>query len=105
MAMWAHLAHWILDHRRSILVLVAVITAVLGYQAMQVKTDHTTGHFLSKESKTVQDFLRASEVFGQSQTILYLVFEGADPYDPAFLQTLDLLEQEISRYQGVEHVL
>ena len=105
MAMWVHLAHWILDHRRSILLLVAVITAVLGYQAMQVKTDHTTGHFLSKESKTVQDFLRASEVFGQSQTILYLVFEGADPYDRAFLQTLDSLEQEISGYQGVEHVL
>ena len=105
MAMWTHLAHWILDHRRTIVVLVTVITVVLGYQAMQVTTDHTTGHFLSKESKTVQDFLRASEVFGQSQTILYLVFEGADPYDPAFLQTLDLLEQEISSYQGVEHVL
>ena len=105
MAMWSHLAHWILDHRRSILLLVALITAVLGYQALQVTTDHTTGHFLPKESTTVQDFLRASEVFGQSQTILYLVFEGSDPADPTFLQALDSLVQEISGYEGVESTL
>ena len=105
MAMWAHLAHWILDRRRPIVLLVALITLALGSQAIQVKTDHTTGHFLPNESKTVQDFLRASEVFGQSQTILYLVFEGSDPADPAFLQQLDSLVQEISGYHGVESVL
>jgi len=103
--MWVHLAHWILDHRRSIVLLVVVITALLGYWAMQVTTDHTTAHLLPSQSKTVQDFNRASEVFGESQTILYLVFEGADPYDPAFLQALDSLVQEISGYPGIEHVL
>ncbi len=103
--MWVHLAHWILDHRRSIVLLVVVITALLGYWAMQVTTDHTTAHLLPSQSKTVQDFKRASEVFGESQTILYLVFEGADPYDPAFLQALDSLVQEISGYPGIEHVL
>lgn len=103
--MWAHLAHWILDHRRAILLLVAAVTAVLGYWATKVTTDHNTGHFLSRESQTARDFSRASEVFGQSQTILYLVFEGADPYDPAFLQALDALVQDLSAYRGVEYVL
>ena len=72
---------------------------------MQITTDHTTGHFLSKESRTIQDFERASEVFGESQTILYLVFEGADPYDPNFFQALDTLTQEITAYEGVDNVL
>ena len=89
MSMWSHVAHWILNHRSPILLVVAVLTVFLGYWTTQITTDHTTGHFLSKESRTIQDFKRASEVFGESQTILYLVFEDADPYDQAFLQALD----------------
>ena len=103
--MWSHIAHWILDHRRAILVVLTGLTVFLGYYMAQISTDHTTGHFLSKESRTVQNFERASEVFGESQTILYLVFEGADPYDPAFLQALDSLVQEVSAYEGIDNVL
>ncbi|MFQ5569011.1 MAG: RND family transporter [Rhodothermales bacterium] len=105
MSMWSHIAHWILDHRRSIVLLLVVLTVFLGYWATQVKTDHTTGNFISAESQAFHDFQRASEVFGESQTILYLIFEDADPYDPPFLQALDTLTQNVSTYEGVEYVL
>ena len=105
MSMWAHIAHWILNHRLSISLVVTVLSIGLGYWAIQITTDHTTGHFLAKDSRTVQDFERASEVFGQSQTILYIVFEDADPYDSGFLQALDSLAQEIASYEGVDNVL
>ena len=81
MSMWSHVAYWILNHRSPILLVVAVLTVFLGYWTTQITTDHTTGHFLSKESRTIQDFQRASEVFGESQTILYLVFEDLAGHD------------------------
>jgi len=103
--MRTHIAHRILDHRRSLLLLVTGVTLLLGYWAVQIQTDHTSGNFLARDSQVARDFQRAGEVFGQSQTILYLVFEEADPYAPAFLQALDSLTREMSGYEGVAHVL
>ena len=101
----SQITQWNLDNRRAILIVLTGVTDFLGYYMTQISTDHTTGHFLSKESQTVQNFERASEVFGQSQTILYLVFEEANPYDQAFLQALDSLAQEIATYEGVDNVV
>lgn len=103
--MWSRLADRILDHPRLILVGILSITVFLTYWAFQVKTDHTAGQFISAESKEYIDFQRASQVFGESQTLLYVVFEGADPYDIDFLRKVDSLTEKISAYRGVENVL
>ena len=103
--MWSRIAHWILDNRVAIVVGIAAVTAVLGYFALRVETDHTSVRFIDTESQILQEFQRASAVFGQSQTMLYLVFDGADPYDAEFLTAADRLTEEIAGYEGVEHVL
>lgn len=103
--MWSRLAHWILDHPRPILGFVLIGTLFLGYWSLQVRTDHRAGQFVSEESQVAEDFQRASEVFGQSQTILYLVFKDADPYNASFLQALDAFSQEVEGYAGVENTL
>lgn len=105
MSLWARLAHWILDNRTAILLMVALGTVVLGYWALQVKTDHTPGQFISQDSQVKQDFERVNALFGESQTVLYIVFEGADPYDPAFLSQLKALDDSVRTHAGVEHVL
>lgn len=105
MSLWARLAHWILDNRTAILLVVALGTVVLGYWATKVKTDHTPGQFIAQNSQVKQDFERVKALFGESQTVLYVVFEGADPYDPAFLSQLQALDASIRTHAGVEHVL
>lgn len=105
MAVWARLAAYILDHRRVLVGLIVVLTAGLGYHALQIETEHSSGHFISSESKAFQEFERAGEVFGRSQTFLYLVFPEADPYDTAFLSALDSLTTAFATYEGVEQVL
>ena len=102
---WSRFANWILDHARALLATILVGTVILGYFALQVQTDHTAGHFLASDSEVMQEFQRANQLFGQSQTILYLVFEEADPYRPATLRRLDGLTREVERYEGVEAVL
>ena len=102
---WSRFAHWILGHARAPLAFILIGTVVLGYFAAQVQTDHTAGHFLASDSEVMQEFERAGRLFGQSQTILYLVFEGADPYSPATLGRLGALTREIEDYRGVEGVL
>ena len=105
MTLWSRIAHWILDHRTAIVVTIAVLTVFFGYWATRVETDHTSVRFIDDESELLQEFRRVSAVFGQSQTMLYLVFDGADPYDPAFLEALADVTREIDGYAGVEQVL
>ncbi len=105
MDMWSRLADRILDHPRPVLAVIISLTAFLGYWSTQVKTNHTAGQFLPTDSQELADFDRAGKVFGQSQTILYIVFKNTDPYDPGFLQRLNILARDISQYRGVEQVL
>lgn len=105
MPFWPRLGRTILAHPWPIIITVVVVTAVLGYWAVQVETDHTAGNFLSEESTVIQQFRRASEVFGQSQAILYVVFSDVDYGDPEFLARLDQVTNRISDYDGVESTL
>lgn len=105
MFLWSHIAHWILDHRRALLLSIAACTLVLGYWATRIQTDHTGVRFIDAESQTLQNFRRASRIFGQSQTLLYLVFDGTDPFAPAFLDATDTLTRAVATYPGVERVL
>ncbi len=105
MSFWSRLADWILNNPRLILVTALVVSCFLGYWALQVQTDHTAGQFLSSTSKVVQDFERAGKVFGQSQTELYVVLQGQDPFEATFLHQLDTLTTSIEGMHGVERVL
>lgn len=105
MPFWSRLAHLILNHPRPIVAIIIAITIFLGYWATRVQTDHAAGNFLSDDSEVIRDFRRASEVFGESQTMLYVVFPDIDPSDRDFLQSLDVLTRRIDGYRGVESVL
>lgn len=103
--MWSRLAEWILDHPRPILVTLAVLTAALTYEATTIRTDHRAGTFLSDETQAAQDFRRANELFGGSQTVLYLALRGVDPLDRSVLAALDAFVERVAAMEGVDNVL
>lgn len=105
MPFWSRLAHVILENPRPIVGVIIVATLFLGFWATQVQTDHTAGNFLSEESDIIRDFRRASEVFGESQTMLYVVFPDAPLTSSSFLARLDSLTSRFEQYPGVESVL
>jgi len=103
--MWFRFAEWILDYGRLTISVVLALTLFLGYWALQVETDHSPGHFLATDAQVVQDYARARHLFGESQTLLYVVFADTDPFAPAFLTQLDTLGRRIASYTGVARVL
>jgi predicted RND superfamily exporter protein len=103
--MWSRLADAVLDYPYLTLPFLLLVTLWLGYWSFQVQTDHSPGHFLSADAQEMRDFQRASSVFGEGQTILYVVFDRTDVLAPAFLASLDTLTQRVARMPGVEHVL
>lgn len=105
MSLWSRLAHWNLDHPLPILAAILLLTLVFGFWMTRLQIDHKAGNFTASDSKAMQDFQTASAVFGKSETILYVVFEDVDPFDPAFLHRLDTLGRRIAGYDGVQNVL
>lgn len=105
MSLWSRLAHRLLDHPYPFLAVLVVLTGVLGFAMTGLQIDHKAGNFAASDSEAMQAFQRVGAVFGKSETVLYLVFDGADPYDPAFLSQLDALGRRIAGYEGVETVL
>ncbi len=105
MPFWTRLAHYILERTSLIVGALVVITVFLGYWAFQVRTDQSAGNFMSADSQELIDLRRLQEQFGQTQSILYVVFSDVSPYDPAFLEPLDRAVGAISGYKGVDYVL
>ena len=105
MSVWSRLAVWILDHPRPIWGVIAILTVLLGASMTRLETDHTAGSFVSDEDDLVRVFEETTEVFGRSETILYVVFHDVNPYDSTFLQQLDTLTRHIEGRRGVESVL
>ena len=103
--MWSRLAQWILDHPRPLLLIIAVLTGVLGYYAAGVQTEHRSGNFSATDTPEWADFERVNELFGEGQTVLYIVLHGIDPYEPGFLERLDTFTQHVAAAEGVESVL
>ncbi len=99
------LVAWVLDHPGPIVSIVAALTLFLGYWFTRVSTDHTAGQFASADTKEARDFQRAGRLFGQSQTVLYIMFEGIDPLEPGFLDELAGFTQRVQQYEGVKQVL
>ncbi len=102
---WSRLTRWIVDHPKSIIITIAVITVYLGFWATRVKTDHRAGHFLARDSEVVQNFERFSKTFEASQTLLYIVFNKQDSFDQKFLHQTDSLTRHISKMTGVDRVI
>ena len=105
MSFWQRVAHVILNRARWIVAAVVLVTVFLGYWALRIDIDHTSGNFLSEDSDVVRDFRRASETFGEGQSALYVVFSGVAYDEPGFLRQLDDFTSRVSGYEGVESVL
>ncbi|MEX0821191.1 MAG: MMPL family transporter [Rhodothermales bacterium] len=105
MSPWSRAAVWILDHPRPIWTAIAVVTVFTGLLMGRLEIDHTAGNFVSEEDEFVRVFEETTEVFGRSETILYVVFHDVHPIDSTFLHRLDTLTSHVQRLQGVESVL
>lgn len=105
MSAWSRAAIWILDHPRPIWTAILLATVLLGLSMTRLETDHTAGNFISDEDEFIRIFDETAEVFGRSETILYVVFYDTNPYDSTFLHQLDTLTTHVEGLRGVESVL
>ncbi len=105
MSVWLRAAVWIMDHPRPTVSVIILCTLVFGYLMSGLETDHAAGNFAAADETFYEEFRETGRVFGRSETILYVVFHGTDPFAVEFLRPLDTLTTVIEGMRGVENVL
>lgn len=105
MSVWLRAAVWIMDHPRPTVSVIILCTLVFGYLMSGLETDHAAGNFAAADEAFYEEFRETGRVFGRSETILYVVFHGTDPFAAEFLRPLDTLTTVIEGMRGVENVL
>lgn len=79
--MWNFLVSTILRNRVIILVIIALMTAFMGYKATQVKIQYQNASILPESDSTARTYQRFIEQFGQDGTVMFIGI-----VDPEFFQ-------------------
>jgi hypothetical protein len=91
------IAGWLLNHRRWIVVLALLLTAVAGSQIPRVTADFTPNDLfasLPEEEAIAAEF---RETFGNTDSVLLMVVSAPDIFEPDVLQYLQDASTELAR--------
>ena len=102
-AIVAKLENFIFSHRRFVLIIFFVTTALMLYFAIQLKIDASFTKLLPLEHEYMRIFLKHHQEFGGANRILVaLIAKDGNMFTPEFLQTLQLATDEVFFIPGVD---
>ena len=97
------IAHPVFGYRRTLLVAFTLITLLLGYSATQLRVDAGFNKMIPLQHEYMQPFTYYQKVFGGANRVLVAVMQKqGDIYNPAFLNTLKQVTDEVFFIPGVD---
>ncbi|HXQ98918.1 MAG TPA: MMPL family transporter [Pseudomonas sp.] len=94
----------VFNHRAPILVIIAVISVLLGLQAIKLPTNSSFEQMIPQSHPWVQNYLQnKGSLQGQGNTVRIVVENTkGDIYDPAYLEVLRKINDEVFLIPGVD---
>ena len=94
----------VFNNRSVLMVLCALVTLVLGYQATKIRLDPGFAKMLPQSHEYVRNFMESRNDMAGMGDMLRLVVstEGDSIYTPEFLETLDEINQKVFLTKGVD---
>lgn len=97
------IAHPVFTFRRTLLVVFALITLLLGYSATHLRVDAGFNKMIPLQHEYMQPFTHYQKVFGGANRVLVAVMQKqGDIYNKAFLNTLKQITDEVFFISGVD---
>jgi predicted RND superfamily exporter protein len=97
------LAQWVVAYPRSVIVVVALITAIFAVGALNTRIDSSAGTLVDSDSPAYRYYEDVRETFGSDETdIVALVSDGI--FTAATLAKIDALTDRLFRIEGVADV-
>jgi len=103
--MWTRLAHIILKYRVGLMVILAVVTALMAYQARDLEWSYEFAKTVPSNDPDMVQFKKFKEQFGEDGNIVAIGILDSSIYTPENFYRLSLLSDEITKIIGVNEVL
>src|SRR5438876_652776 len=97
-------ARWLARHPLAVVVANVVVTAVLGFYALQLRIESSLESMLPAGDPKVEYYAQTRAVFG-SDDVAVVGVRARDIFAPSTIEKIARVTDEIAEVDGVEHVL
>jgi predicted RND superfamily exporter protein len=95
----------IIDYRRLLVAIIAVISVILGYYALQMKTDPSLKTGIDPTSKAYHRYQRFIKTFGNEEFTLVVIKTEDGIFNTKTLDMVDTLTRALEQVDGVSEVI
>jgi uncharacterized protein len=103
--MWDKIVGIILRNRVVILIIIALITAFMGYKATQVKLSYEMARMLPENDKNQVSYEKFKKTFGEDGNVIFVGFEDSLFFQIDHFNQFSTICKKIQKIDGVEKVL
>ena len=103
--MWANLATLIIRHRVIILVIMGLITAFMGYEAVQVELSYEFPQVIPQSDPDFVYYRQFKDQFGEDGNIITIGFKSKDVFQIDVLKDWYCLAKDLEQVPGVDTVV
>ncbi len=103
--MWLKVSSIILRNKILLLIVLALLTVFLGYNARNVEMSYEYSSLLPKKDQAYKDYKKFVEVFGEEGNLIVIGTQDADFFDLAHFTRWQRLCKELSAIDGVENLI
>ncbi|MEM9339870.1 MAG: MMPL family transporter [Bacteroidota bacterium] len=103
--MWSKLAHIILRFRVTLMVILAIITAFMGYQSRNIKWSYDLANIVPEKDPDMIYFRQFRKTFGEDGNILAIGIQDSAVYETANFKKFSDLTLGLAEKEGIRNVL
>jgi len=102
--MWAWLANRVLRNRLAILLVVALLTAFLGFRATKVQMNYKHGGLLPKTDSAYVEYERFLKTFSEDGNVMVICTQGEELYTPKNFSAWYALGNDLRTIHGIDSI-
>jgi len=102
--MWAWLANRVLRNRLAILLVVALLTAFLGFRATKVQMNYKHGGLLPKTDSAYVEYERFLKTFSEDGNVMVIGTQGEELYTPKNFSAWYALGNDLRTIHGIDSI-
>ncbi|MEY3432765.1 MAG: hypothetical protein RL131_701 [Bacteroidota bacterium] len=103
--MWSSLGKFIIRNRISILFILAVVTAFLGYEASKVQMSYDFSRAIPTNHPKYKAYLEFKNTFGEDGNLLTIGWKTNRFFTPENIHALNQFQEELKQVDGVEDII
>ncbi|MEX0966193.1 MAG: MMPL family transporter [Bacteroidia bacterium] len=103
--MWTKVSHFILRYRFLLLGLIAIVTLVMGYYALQVKMSYDFIQVTPSDDPDFKTYQKFKDQFGEDGSSMFVGFQAAQLWNLRFFQDYYDVTKKVEAHPGITEVL